>query len=235
MQPSNTKHRNASPDARAADDAGGGILMTKDFRAARATAGTHGTTHHRTRLARRLGNRPDPALRPSTPVGRLTYTDASRRRVKLPCGRAVIRLARQYTPHDERAPNSRPGHNPDGDTANHAELVAIHAAIADAREVDQPPQSSRRGGHRPDHQRSAPTGETHLPPPQSCFNAFTTFWKESRQATRPIERIEGGRPPTSETAGLTWAPNGQPLRLPTTSQLPKGCTRRETIPRGRTA
>jgi hypothetical protein len=30
------------------------------------------------------------------------------------------------------------------------------------------------------------------------------------------------------------APNGQPLRLPTTSQLPKGCTG-ETIPRGRTA
>jgi exonuclease III/ribonuclease HI len=150
MQPSNTKHLGtcwgkASPGARAADDAGGGILcMTKDFRAARErqqlepTAAPPTTEHD---WPEGLGTDPTPPCAPLHQWDALTYTDASRRRVKLPCGRAVIRLgAAVYTPHDgHRVRTVDPGHNPDGDTANHAELVAIHAAIADAREVDQPP------------------------------------------------------------------------------------------------
>jgi hypothetical protein len=62
--------------------------------------------------------------------------------------------------------------------------------------VDQPPnRHGLRGGHRPDHQRSAPTGETHLPPPQSPASThLRPSGKESRQATRPNRGFEGGRP-----------------------------------------
>jgi ribonuclease HI len=121
---------------RAADDAGGGILcMTKDFRAARErqqlepTAAPPTTEHD---WPEGLGTDPTPPA-PLHQWDALTYTDASRS-AKLPCGRAVIRLgAAVYTPHDGHRVQTDPGHNPDGDTANHAELVAIHAAIADAR------------------------------------------------------------------------------------------------------
>jgi hypothetical protein len=140
------RHVGKASPARATTMGGGILCMTKDFRAARErqqlepTAAPPTTEHD---WPEGLGtDRPRPA--PLPPVGRPHYTDASRRRVKLPCGRAVIRLgAAVYTPHDgHHVRTVDPGHNPDGDTANHAELVAIHAAIADA-EVDQPPQSSR--------------------------------------------------------------------------------------------
>jgi hypothetical protein len=70
----------------------------KDFRAARErqqlepTAAPPTTEHD---WPEGLGTDLTPPCAP-TPVGRLTHTDASRRRVKLPCGRAVIRLG--YTP-----------------------------------------------------------------------------------------------------------------------------------------
>jgi hypothetical protein len=127
----------------------------------------------------------------------LTYTDASRRRVKLPCGRAVIRLgAAVYTPHDgHRVQTVDPGHNPDGDTANHAELVAIHAAIATrgsrpaspivtdcAAAIDQIINVVHQPAKLTFHRHRAPS--THLRP----------SGKESRQATRPNRAIEGGRP-----------------------------------------
>jgi hypothetical protein len=54
----------------------------------------------------------DPALRPLHQWDALTYTDASRRRVKLPCGRAVIRLGAADTPHDGHRVNSRPRTQP---------------------------------------------------------------------------------------------------------------------------
>jgi hypothetical protein len=143
--------------------------MTKDFRAARErqlepTAAPPTTEHD---WPEGLGTDPTPPCAPYTSGTPHLHTDASRRRVKLPCGRAVIRLGAVHTARRAPRANSRPGHNPDGDTANHAELVAIHAAIADARKSTSPNRHGLRGGHRPDHQRSAPTGETHLPPPQS--------------------------------------------------------------------
>jgi hypothetical protein len=120
--------------------------MTKDFRAARErqqlepTAAPPTTEHD---WPEGLGTDPT-ALRPLHQWDALTYTDASRRRVKLPCGRAVIRLAVCTHRTTGTAQTVDPGHNPDGDTANHAELV-IHAI--NAREVDQPPH--RHGSRRP--------------------------------------------------------------------------------------
>jgi ribonuclease HI len=149
-RPSNAEHLGtcwgkAPPGARTADGAGGGILcMTKDFRAARERQQVEPTAAPPTTATdwpTDLGTDPTPPCPPLHQWEALTYTDASQRRVKLPCGRAVIRLgAAVYTPHDgHRVRTVDPGHNPDGDTVNHAELVAIHAAIADAQEVDQPP------------------------------------------------------------------------------------------------
>jgi hypothetical protein len=106
--------------------------MTKDFRAARERQQLEPTAAPPPpNTTEGLGtDRPRPA--PLHQWDALTYTDASRRRVKLPCGRAVIRLGAVYTPHDgHHVRTVDPGHNPDGDTANHAELVAIHAAIAE--------------------------------------------------------------------------------------------------------
>jgi hypothetical protein len=66
-------------------DAGGGILcMTKDFRAAREGNSWNSRTTTTEHDWQGLGtDRP----RPASPVGR-PHLDASRRRVKLPCGRA---------------------------------------------------------------------------------------------------------------------------------------------------
>jgi hypothetical protein len=64
--------------------------------------------------------------------------------VKLPNGETVIRLgAAVFTPHEGTACalSTRVTNpiGPDGVTVNHTELAAIHAAIAAAREVGQPP------------------------------------------------------------------------------------------------
>jgi hypothetical protein len=91
-------------------------------------------------------------------------------------------------------------------------------------EVDQPPhRHGLRGGHRPDHQRSAPTGETHLPPPQSpAPTHLRPSGKESRQATRP-NRVEGGRPlGRHRNSWLTWRQMGSlsdHLRRPSSQRL----------------
>jgi hypothetical protein len=88
--------------------------MTKDFRAARErqqlepTAAPPTTEHDWPGLGTDL----TPPCAPLHQWDALTYTDASRRRVK-PCGRAVIRLgAAVYTPHDGHRVNSRPRTQP---------------------------------------------------------------------------------------------------------------------------
>jgi hypothetical protein len=121
MQPSNTKHLGigeASPGA--ADDAGGGILMTKDFRAARErqqlepTAAPPTTEHDWPEAWEQTR----PALRPYT-SGTLTYTRLTKAR-EAALRTAVIRLVVHRTT-GTACETVDPGHNPDGDTANHAE------------------------------------------------------------------------------------------------------------------
>jgi hypothetical protein len=74
--------------------------MTKDFRAAREGNSWNPRPHPPPNTTGQKAEQTDPAA-PRYQWDALTYTDASRRRVKLPCGRAVIRLgAAVYTPHD---------------------------------------------------------------------------------------------------------------------------------------
>jgi hypothetical protein len=122
MQPSNTKHlgtcvgERVSRRTRGDDDAGGGILcMTKDFRARERqqlepTAAPPTTEHD---WPEGLGTDLTPPCAPLHQWDALTYTDASRRRVKLPCGRAVIRLgAVVHTARRAPRANSRPRTQP---------------------------------------------------------------------------------------------------------------------------
>jgi hypothetical protein len=106
----------ASPDARATDDAGGGILCMRDFRAAReGNSWNPRPHHHRTRLAKAWEQTDRPA--PLHQWDALTYTDASRRRVKLPCGRAVIRLGAAVYTTATGTVRTVDRTQPDGDTA----------------------------------------------------------------------------------------------------------------------
>jgi hypothetical protein len=187
MQPSNTKHLGIAGAKRLPTRAAGRCgrrhpLHDKGFPCSAKGNSWNPRPHHHHRTAQGLGDRPPP---PPSPVGRSTTLDATKAR-EAACGRAVIRLAAVYTGRAPRA-NSRPGHNPDGDTANHAELVAIHAAIADARKSTSLPVTDCAAAID-QIINGAPTGETHLPPPQSP--ASTHLRPSEKRADRQQGPIE---------------------------------------------
>jgi hypothetical protein len=140
--------------------------------------------------------------------------------VKLPCGRRSSGAA-VYTPHDGHSVRTvDPGHNPDGDTANHAELVAIHAAIADAG--SRPASPNRHGCAAAIdqiinvvHQPAKLTFHRH----RALLNAFTTFWKREQTGNK-AHRAEGGRP-LGRHRTVGWRQMGSLSDSPTTSQPPK--------------